>query len=73
MRSETGVARRKTAAPGWRYGARVLRQPYRRRLYLWEKRARFAKAIPDVVDNLKRPNATALSAHRRAADQNAVL
>jgi hypothetical protein len=36
---------------GWRYVARFLRQPCRRRrVNPREKRARFANAIPDVVD-----------------------
>jgi hypothetical protein len=42
-----GLAR----ALGWRYGARFLRERCgRRRVNPCEKRARFANAIPDVVD-----------------------
>lgn len=38
-------------ALGWRYGARFLRERYRRsRVNPWEKRARFANATPDVID-----------------------
>ena len=42
------------SALGWRYGAGFLGQPYRRgRVSPWEKRARFANAISDVVDTQK--------------------
>jgi len=45
VRQRDGLAR----ALGWRYGARCRR----RRVSSWEKRARFANAISDVVDTQK--------------------
>jgi len=57
----------------WRDGGRFLRQRHRRRRASpWERRARFANAFR-MSPTLRTPDATAFSAHRRAADQNAIL
>jgi hypothetical protein len=60
-------------ALSWRYGGRSLRRRYRRRRPAPRRSVHASVTSFRMSSTLSKPDTTALSAHRRAADQNAIL